>query len=251
MHRFYLPPEQCQAGRVCLTEGEAHHALHVLRVREGDPVQVLDGAGQVLDGRVLQVARDRVFVDVVSRHNVPTPMHRITLLQALPRGQLIESIIQKAVELGAARIVPLLSERVIARLDHEQTQAKQTRWQQVAIEALKQCGSPWLPAVEPAVTPHSFLGRREPVELALLGSLQRNATHPRTRLKAFEAQHGRYPHTIQVWIGPEGDFTAEEITEIEAGGAFPITMGSLVLRTETAALYALSILHYELNSPIG
>lgn len=243
MHRFYLPPESSSQGdEIFLTGREAHHALHVLRVRRGERVTVLDGIGHEMLCDVQESDRDKIRLCVRERKNAAPLPCQITLLQALPKGKLIESIIQKATELGAARIVPLLSERVVVHLKDKETGRKAAKWQLVAIEAMKQCGAPWLPRVEEAVTPEDFLARKENFNLALVGSLQPDAKHPREYL-----QSPQRPKSAAIWIGPEGDFTPGEIDAIKASGAKPITLGPLVLRTETAATYCLSILNYELR----
>jgi 16S rRNA (uracil1498-N3)-methyltransferase len=176
---------------------------------------------------------------------------QITLLQAIPKGKLFESIIQKATELGAFRIVPVLAERVASKLDDEDAVHKTEKWRHVAIEAIKQCGSPWLPQIEPPMTPGQFLSRRERFELPLVAALDGERRHPREFFANFQARHHRLPASICIWIGPEGDFTPAEMESIKTAGALPITLGSLVLRTETAATYCLSILNYELHSPAG
>ena len=192
-------------------------------------------------------ARDSVALVVKERKSSPPPPCAITLLLAVPKGKIIESVIQKSVELGAARIVPVLSERVVTQLDDDGADAKRDKWQQVAIEAIKQCGATWLPKVESPLTIKQFLARREKFDLLLVGSLQTERRHPREWLRAFETAHGRQPRSVGVWIGPEGDFTLEELQAIEAAGARPITLGNLTLRVETAAIYCLSFLNYELS----
>ncbi len=248
MHRFFLPAEQCQPPVLSLTGGEAHYALQVLRIRRGERVSVLDGAGTEYRCEVQDCRRGQVDLKVVERSSVPRLPWQITLLQALPKGKLFESIIQKATELGVARVVPLLSERVVAHLDAGEAAEKRDKWQTVAIEAIKQCGSAWLPKVETPITPHDFLSRNEPVELAMVGSLQPGSRHPRQYFQEFEREHHRRPELVSVWVGPEGDFTPAELELIQAAGAKPITLGRLVLRTETAAIYCLSIVNYELGS---
>src|SRR6266446_1680321 len=119
---------------------------------------------------------------------------QITLLQAVPKGKLFESIIQKATELGACRIVPLLSERVVTRLGEKAEKAG--KWQSVAVEAIKQCGSAWLPQVEAPVTPEQFLARKEQFDLPLIGSLQPDAQHPRQYFTNFQKQRGSPPKTL-------------------------------------------------------
>jgi 16S rRNA (uracil1498-N3)-methyltransferase len=245
MHRFYLPPEQCACSPLFLTGREAHHALRVLRLRRGDTLVVLDGAGREFRCVLDKSDRDKVMLNVEDTRTAPRSACEITLLQAIPKGKLFESIIQKATELGAHRIIPLLSERTVVQMNRKEAASKAAKWQLVAVEAIKQCGSPWLPRVEPPIKPDEFLSRGETFELPLVGSLRNGSRHPKQVFHDFRATHSRNPKTACIWIGPEGDFTDVELESIEAKGAVPITLGPLVLRTETAATYCLSILSYE------
>jgi 16S rRNA (uracil1498-N3)-methyltransferase len=260
MHRFYLPTASTRDAALRLDGREAHHASHVLRLKRGEPVVVLDGAGHEWSCTVTDCARATVELRVTGKTFVPAPPCSITLLQAVPKGKIIESIIQKAVELGVRRIVPLLTERVVTKLDAAGAADKREKWQQVAIEAIKQCGAAWLPQIETPTPIAAFLERRnanpqlstlnpQPLtfDLSLVGSLQTERRHPRDCFREFQAQHGSLPQNAAVWIGPEGDFTLDELKAIEAAGALPISLGRLVLRVETAAVYCLSILNYELN----
>ena len=248
MHRFYLPPERCAGDSLRLDGREAHHALHVLRLKRGELVTVLDGVGNEFLCAVENSSRSAVTLSVSLKNFTPPLPCSITLLQAVPKGKIIESIIQKAVELGARRIVPLLTERVVTQLDDEDAADKRTKWQQVAIEAIKQCGAAWLPEIEPPTTLGEFLKHRDKFDLSLVGSLQTERRHPRECFREFQTQHKRLPQSVGVWIGPEGDFTPEELEAIQASGALPVSLGRLVLRVETAVIYCLSILTYELNS---
>jgi len=249
MHRFHLPPEQCRGATLALTGGEAHHAARVLRLQTGERVTVLDGAGGEFLCEVSAVDKREVQLTVQDRKIHPRPPCQFTLLQAIPKGKIIESIIEKATELGAHRIVPLLTERVMTRLDKTEAAEKGAKWQQVAVEAIKQCGAAWLPKVEAPLTPKEFLARGERFDLSLVGALQGDAQRPREILGAFEKQNGSYPRSVAIWIGPEGDLTLDELNLIKGAGAKPITLGSLVLRVETAAIYCLSFLNYEIQSP--
>jgi 16S rRNA (uracil1498-N3)-methyltransferase len=248
MHRFHLPPEQCKDKTLLLTGPEAHHAIDVLRLRPGERVAVLDGAGQELLCEAQPPERGQIKLAVMQRSAVPPLPYQITLLQAVPKGRIIESIIQKATELGAWRIVPLLSDRVTTQLDDESAAAKAGKWRQSAIEAIKQCGSAWLPQIEAPISPGDYLARGEKFDMALIGSLQGDCRHPRDYFKTYFAEKKRHPKTVCVWIGPEGDFTPAEMNMARVSGALPITLGRLVLRSETAAIYALSVLNYELQS---
>ena len=250
MHRFYLPPEQCQGAALLLTGREAHHALHVLRLERNELITVLDGVGNQFLCAIEKCSRAVVTLSVSLKNFTPPPPCSITLLQAVPKGKLIESIIEKAVELGAARIVPILAQRVTTQLDDETAPLKAEKWRTAAVEAIKQCGSPWLPKIEAPVTIKQFLARKETFELPLVASLQGDRRHPREVFREFHAARGRPPVSVCVWVGPEGDFTPEEINAIRTEGALPITLGRLVLRVETAAIYCLSVLNYELQSPL-
>jgi 16S rRNA (uracil1498-N3)-methyltransferase len=268
MHRFYLPPERCAGESLRLDGREAHHALHVLRLKRGELVTVLDGIGNQFMCAVESSSRETATLSVSLKNFAPAPPCYVTLLVGVPKGKLIEAIIQKAVELGARRIVPLLTERVVTQLDDDGAESKRDKWQQVAIEAIKQCGATWLPKVEAPLTieqfiaPHRSGGRPTagepaptgslpkaptPFDLSLVGALQKERRHPHEILREFEAQHGRRPQSVGVWIGPEGDFTTAELQAIQASGARPITLGNLTLRVETAAIFCLSFLNYELN----
>jgi 16S rRNA (uracil1498-N3)-methyltransferase len=268
MHRFYLQPEHCAGETLRLDGREAHHALHVLRLKHGELVAVVDGVGNEFMCTVKDAGRNAVTLSVSLKNFVPAPPCSVTLFVGVPKGKIIEGIIQKAVELGARRIVPILSERVVTQLDDEAAETKRDKWQNVAVEAIKQCGAAWLPKVEAPVTIEQFLGnsgvsaeRRTfqenksgflpkaatQFDLSLVGSLQKERRHPREVLREFETKHERLPQSAAIWIGPEGDFTPDELQAIQDSGAQPVSLGRLVLRVETAAVYCLSILNYELQ----
>jgi len=247
MHRFYLAPAECQGTTLLLSDREAHHALHVVRVRTGERVQVLDGEGQILDCVVMNLVRDRVDLCVQERRSVPPLPYQSTLSQAVPKGKLFEAIIQKATELGVFRIVPLVTERVVGKIEAGNEDQKVEKWRLIAIEAIKQCGSAWLPRLEAPTTVKQFLACQSTMDLAMVGSLRDDRRHPKTCFEDFAQRRGKMPASVSIAIGPEGDFTPSELSTLQSGGALPISLGPLVLRTETAATYCLSIINYELQ----
>lgn len=251
MHRFFLPPGKCQGSLLALDEQESHHAATVLRLRPGDDVSVLDGAGTVLRCSIQSIGKKSVYLEVRERLQEPPLPYRITLLQAIPKAKLIESIIQKATELGVDRVVPLLTERVATQLVDEQAETKAEKWQRVAVEAIKQSGCAWLPRIEPPMSPMSFLESGEHFDLPMIASLLPGSRHPRDYFRAFHEKHQRHPESVAVWIGPEGDFTTEEVEAAIASGAKPISLGRQILRCETAATYCLSVINYELQAAAG
>ena len=251
MHRFHLPPEACQGLTLTLTDREAHHALHVVRLRRDERVAVLDGVGHEYQCEVREASRDSVTLAVLTKSAIaPLPYH-VTLLQAITKGKAFETIVQKATELGAFRVVPLLSERVVSVPDEDAAANKVEKWKLIAVDSIKQCGSAWLPQIEAPTPLRDFLARHERFELPLVASLQDDRRHPRAVLDDYRLEHGRLPKSVGVFIGPEGDFTPAEIDAIKETGAFPVTLGPLVLRSDTAAVYALSVLNYELQAVLG
>jgi 16S rRNA (uracil1498-N3)-methyltransferase len=249
MHRFFLSPAECRKQPLNLSATEAHHAVTVLRIRERERVVVLDGAGDEFLCEVQQADRRQVTLKVLQKHAVPPLPYQVTLAQAVIKGKSMEGIIQKATELGAHRIIPILSERTVARVGADAAGGKVEKWEATAVEAIKQCGSAWLPRIEPPLTPQAFLARNEKFDLLLIASLQGDARHPREHFDSFLVEHRRLPASVCVWVGPEGDFTPAESNMIRCGGALPVTLGQLVLRSDTAAIYCLSAINYELQSP--
>jgi 16S rRNA (uracil1498-N3)-methyltransferase len=159
----------------------------------------------------------------------------------------MDLIVQKAVEIGAAEISPIISDRTIVQVDSESAAQKQTKWQQIAIEAAKQCGQNWLPRVHTPRKLGEFFSTVEvSFDLRLIGSLQPDAQHLKKILANYSSDHGDRPRSVMMLVGPEGDFTPAELALARRHGCQPITLGPIILRVETAAIYCLSVLSYEL-----
>jgi 16S rRNA (uracil1498-N3)-methyltransferase len=208
---------------------------------------VLDGAGHRYTGELEAYDRDKVQVRVFEKGFTPRSPGQISLVQALPKGKLIESIIQKATELGVSRVLPVWTERTVLQLKAEEAARKQLKWQTTAIEAIKQCGAVWLPVIDRPTSLESFLNSRPQFELSLVGALEGERQHPRVYFEQFRQSRGGMPSSMAFYIGPEGDFTPKEMEALLRAGAQPISLGPLVLRTETAAIYCLSIAQHELQ----
>lgn len=248
LHRFYLRPPHNHEDLLHLDGREGHHALRVLRLKRGDGAMVLDGAGNEFVCEVENTAGDQVSLAVKKKKVVAPLPCSVTIFVGIPKGKIVEDIIQKAVELGVRRIAPLLTERVVTRLDEAAAARKREQWQQVAIESMKQSGAAWLPEVLTPAPIQAFLSEKPTFDLQLVGSLQKERRHPRDVFRDWEKANSHPPRTAGVWIGPEGDLAPDELKAIIAGGAQPISLGSLVLRVETAVIYCLSVLNYEFNS---
>lgn len=242
MHRFHIPPLDWNLDHLALSEAESHHALDVLRLGEGERVVVFNGQGVEATATIVATEKKRVTLRRQHHSKTPPLTCQFTLGQAVPKGKNMDLIVQKATELGAAAIAPLLSERTVIQCDADDAVKKRDKWQGIAIEAAKQCGQNWLPEIHAPVTPRQFFDAGRRFDLMLIASLQSDSRH----LKKILAEHDTPPASVLVLVGPEGDFTPAEAALAKSHGCRPITLGPIVLRTETAALYCLSVLSYEL-----
>jgi 16S rRNA (uracil1498-N3)-methyltransferase len=242
-HRFYIAPKAWNPERLVLEGSEAHHAIEVLRLQAGDRVTVFNGEGAEATVEIGQSRRDRAELRTLQVSKTTPLSCAITLGLAVPKGKNMELIIEKATELGASAIVPLLSERTVVQCDREEALKKQQKWQRVAIEACKQCGQNWLPSVGLPQSLKEFFPSGNKYDLMLIGSLQGDARRIKTVLSEFCATK---PRSVLVLIGPEGDFTPAEVGLAKSHGCLPITLGPIILRTETAAIYCVSVLAHEL-----
>ena len=246
MHRFYLAPDDWHQDALVLKGTEAHHCRNVLRLEPADRVVLFNGQGHEITAEIVSSSPSQINLRKLHDAHTPPLRCRITLGQAIPKGKNMDLIVQKAVEIGAAEIAPILSDRTVVRLDDENVAAKQMKWQSIAIEAAKQCGQNWLPQVQMPQTLIQFFQNQQRFELQLIGSLQSDAVHLKKILAQYSAEHGSRPTSVLMLVGPEGDFTPAELSLARSQDCQPITLGPIVLRVETASIYCLSILSYEL-----
>jgi 16S rRNA (uracil1498-N3)-methyltransferase len=246
VHRFYIAPENWNVDALTLSGSEAHHARDVLRMKRGEKLVVFNGRGREITAEIVDGTGDNIAL--LKLHEAETaPLRcRITLGQAIPKGKNMDLIVQKAVEIGASEIAPILSDRTVVHVDPESAAQKQTKWQQVAIEATKQCGQNWLPQVRAPRKLSEFFAEGAKFDLQLVGSLQSDARHLKKILADYSAEHPQLPASVLMLVGPEGDFTPAELGLARSHGCRPITLGPIVLRVETASIYCLSVLSYEL-----
>ena len=238
MARFHLPPEAWQEGPA-LTGDEARHLSQVLRMKPGDSVIVFDGHGRRASAEILAVSRDRVPLKLGETLPSRAPLPAITLAQAIPKGKNMDLIVQKSVELGIAAIQPLVTRYTIV----QPGDGKSEKWRRNALEACKQCGQDTLPEIAEPLTFERWLSTQAAAPgLKLIASLAPGARPLRTVLRENPATTA-----ATLLVGPEGDFSAEETTAALAAGFMPISLGSIVLRVETATLYCLSALRYEFD----
>ena len=230
MARFFLPEELWESG--VFPESEARHASQVLRLVAGDHVEIFDGTGRAAQAELVGGGRNRATVRVLREWREERPRPELHLIVALIKNERFDWLVQKATELGAASIRPVSAERCVVKLAGKDADKRRSKWMQIAIEAAKQCGHVVLPEIFPVAAPIDAF---------------RNAPGG---LKGIPAVHARgaalgefftdAPDNVTFAIGPEGDWTDDEMASAQAAGFAPLDLGRHVLRSETAALHVLS-----------
>lgn len=239
--RFHLPAASWLSPHLTLAEDEAAHCTRVMRKGPGDHVEIFDGEGRVALGEISQVARHAVQVRVLSESRIAPPGSAVHLFPALIKAEPFEWLLEKAVELGAASIQPVITERTVVHLDAAQSDKKLAKWRRHMIESAKQCHTPFVPRLEAPRALRSLLPAIA-ADLKLIPALSEGS---RTLKQVLPA---RQPASVAVLIGPEGDFTPEEEAEAQKAGFLPVTLGQLILRAETAAISTLAILGHEFRA---
>ncbi|HSI83663.1 MAG: 16S rRNA (uracil(1498)-N(3))-methyltransferase [Candidatus Methylacidiphilales bacterium] len=242
MKRYFC----AQPESALLDADESHHCLNVIRQQPGDLCTIFDGKGLEVKARIVGTEGGRVRFQTVTTARAPRAADTIVLAQALTKTKSMDLIIQKATELGVGEIYPLQSDRSISQVDGDRADTKSEKWRQLTIEAAKQSGQNWLPEVKGPQKVRSFV--EDPAHnksLKLIASLQPEARHIKTVLREQLPTLGDSRRII-VMIGPEGDFTPAEIGEARARGFLPVSLGPIILRSETAAFFVLSAVAYEL-----
>jgi 16S rRNA (uracil1498-N3)-methyltransferase len=232
--RIHTPAPLQAPGRAVLDGAAAAHVARVLRLRTGDGVVLFNGDGWNYAGQIAALRGDEIDVELTSRGaGLPESPLSLTLMQGVARGERMDLVVQKATELGVARIVPVLAQRSVVRLDRRQAQRRLEHWEAVAIAACEQSGRSRLPVIEaPCPLPEA---------LALAGaSACRITLSPRAGTPLASLAAGTTAATLL--IGPEGGLTDAEVDAATGAGFAPRSLGPRILRTETAAIAALAVL---------
>jgi 16S rRNA (uracil1498-N3)-methyltransferase len=240
IHSFIPPDLPQNRERVELPPNEAHHLARVLRVQAGQVLTLFDGRGTLADAVVETVSKKSVSVRITAREHIQPPPVEITLIQAVCKPDRFEMILQKAVELGVRRIIPVDTQNTA--LPAAKLEKLAARGEAIIRNAAQQCGSAWLPELHPLTKIAGMVPSVGEFDAAFIGSLHPGARPFREVLQTVEKSSIR---TAALLIGPEGDFTKEEAEGAVEAGAIPVTFGRQILRTETAALFGLSVLIYE------
>jgi 16S rRNA (uracil1498-N3)-methyltransferase len=244
--RVFVEGALIPGSLVELPRDTAAHLARVLRARSGDELVVFNGDGREFTGAIEAVSGLRVSASIGAARSIDRESpFQLTLVQCVPRGDRMDFIVQKATELGVVRVVPVLSQRSVVRLDATQAASKQAHWRAVAVSACEQCGRNRLPSVEPPQPLLSYLGAMAPragtdrmLRLVLEPERARQ-TQREARIIDSEAPAAS---GAQIAIGPEGGFTPDELEAFDLSAFSRVRLGPRVLRTETAAIAAIAVL---------
>lgn len=244
MHRFHCPSQNISADKVIISDKpQVHHLRNVLRLKVNDKVIVFDEQGNEYQVVIERFSPQSIIAKLRNRHKfIPSQKAKLVVACAIPKKSKMDEIVDKLTQLGVEKIIPLKTERLILKLDRHKEALRQERWQRIALNASLQSQRKTLPAIEPITDIKEVLSKAQDFDLKLIPTL----VGERKALKDIFAHS--HPKSILVLIGPEGDFTPAEVDLAKRAGFIPISLGSLVLRVETAAIAVVSFIRLYENS---
>ncbi|MEW6189175.1 MAG: 16S rRNA (uracil(1498)-N(3))-methyltransferase [Actinomycetota bacterium] len=256
--RFFVPPKNIQGLEIRIVGDDVNHIRNVLRLKPGENIIVCDGKGFVYETQITKIGKQEVIARILKHQVQETLPPDVALFQGLPKGPKMDFIVQKATELGVLKIVPMVTERTVVKLNAIKDGNRVQRWRRIALEAAKQCQRATLPEVlEPIslvqsleLLPNfdSILVFWEGEKKTSVGEVLDDRLARRTGKSV--GRHGGL-ESVAVVIGPEGGLTLEEVLVIRDVGGQTVTLGNLILRTETASIVGLAIVLYELGKLAG
>lgn len=245
MYRFYVSADQLAEKEVFISGGDVNHIKNVLRLEVGDWIVACDGNGTDYVSRIQSICSDEVVASIEKVQPTGTELPvRITLFQGMPKKDKLELIIQKAVELGACEIVPVMTKRTVVKLSEEKKINKRLeRWQSIAYAAAKQCDRGIIPTVHKPVSYKEALAMADQLDYNVIPyELQTGMEEARKIVDQACKQR-----SLGIFIGPEGGFEPEEVERAMTRNIHPMTLGKRILRTETAGMALLSILMFQMQ----
>ncbi|NLV36024.1 MAG: 16S rRNA (uracil(1498)-N(3))-methyltransferase [Clostridiaceae bacterium] len=256
MSRFFVSPNSVDLinGTIMIDGEDVRHIANVLRAAPGDIVKLTDGMGTDYDASIEHIGKDKILARIaLAAPNATEPPVDITLFQGIPKADKMDFIIQKCVELGVKRIVPVMTARTVVKLNNARDiENKTARWRRIALEAAKQCGRGMVPLVTEPVRLEKALVMADSCSLKLIpyeeerdGSLRRQLRQYGQQSSEAEGYGGS--SGIAVFIGPEGGFDLNEVDMAINSGFKSVTLGPRILRTETAGLAVIAIIMYEVG----
>ncbi|MBA2880591.1 16S rRNA (uracil1498-N3)-methyltransferase [Desulfosalsimonas propionicica] len=237
MRRFYINPSELERPEPCITGKEARHLKTVLRLSAGDRIRVTNGAGRICDARIISIEEKTVRVVIENRIEAgnESPLDLI-VAQGFLKDKKMDELVRHLTELGVTRWIPMMTRRTVARPDARRMKKRMERWQAISLEAIKQCGRSMVPEIAPVMDFSEVLSLGATVDARFFFWEQARAP------LADTAENS--PGAILLLLGPEGGFTENEAADAEASGFSAVSMGCRILRAETAAISACTLVQY-------
>ncbi len=249
MRNFYIPPNQISENTILISGEERHHIVNVLRLKPNARIKIFDGQGNEYLASIQSCQRETVIAEILQHRKTPPPKLKVTLFCGLPKSDKLKLIIQKTTEIGVDTIVPVICQRSVPRPKPAVLQKRLVRWQRIANESSKQCGRSYFPRVEKLMEfKECFVDVNFDLSLILWEGEKKvglKSVLKQNKKRSF-APDGQAKN-IGLFIGPEGGFSPEEIKTARAAGVIPVTLGTSILRTETAAIVGLALVLYEFD----
>lgn len=242
MERFFVS-EKVEKATCLITGDEHHHLKNVLRKKVSNAVEIIDSNHRIFKG-IISAIDDKTTM-ICDLEPVPSrePDVEVTLYQGYPKGDKLEFIIQKCVELGVHKIVPFSLKNSVAKLDSKKVLKKKERWEKIALAAVKQCGRNRVPSIEVPMTLNEYIENKDKKRASLV-FYEKEGPKFKDVLVDLKKQNMT---AVDLIVGPEGGLTEEEVMKIKSCGGYAVSLGRRILRTETAAIAAVSIVMYELG----
>ena len=243
MSRFYVNPHKIRGNIITIDGEEAHHMLDVMRLKKLDKVVAFDGTGNEYVGFIKDVKRKALTVEIIQARSLSSrDRSAVTLIQAIPKKDKMDYIVEKATELGAGSIIPVFTKRSVPDWDASKRSRHTARWRKIAREAAKQCGRSDVPDIKDIKEFSDIIKEISDYDMALMAALSDGSTSLKECLAGFGG--GK----VAIAIGPEGDFTPKEVEDAKASGFKLVNLGKRVLKSDTAGLAVLAVLNYEFSS---
>lgn len=244
MQHFFVVPDQVRDGYIEITGSDVNHMKNVLRMRTGEQLEISDGNNKKYLCEIESLEADKVTARILEEREAENELpSKIYLFQGLPKSDKMELIIQKAVELGVWEVIPVATKRAVVKLDQKKAAKKRERWSGISESAAKQAGRNVIPEIKQVMNFQEALSYAKSLDVLLIPyELAEGMQDTKERIQAI--QPGQ---SVGIFIGPEGGFEQEEVKLAMEAGAYPITLGRRILRTETAGMTMLSVLMYHLE----
>ncbi len=244
MYRFYINRKDINGNQIYITGTDVNHIKNVLRLEKGDWIVACDGDGIDYVSRIKEIDSHCISLDIEKVYNSDTELKtKLVLFQGLPKGDKMELIVQKTVELGVSEIVPVITKRCVVKLNESKALKKQQRWQAIAEAAAKQSGRGIIPKVKIPVTLQKAFDIASSLEYNMIPYELADGIDSSRKIVSEACSK----NSAGIFIGPEGGFEKEEIAQAINMGIYPVTLGKRILRTETAGMAFISILMFAMQ----